>query len=63
MRIHPSHNPKPRTHLGGTASNSPVDRLVKPVQELVKSGTETSSKLKEPKTYDEIINNAVHRNR
>ena len=63
MRIHPPHNPKPRTDLGGTSGKNPIDELVRPVRELAKSVTETSSKVREPKTYDEAINNSVHGNR
>ena len=63
MRIHLPHNPKPRTDLGGTSGKSLADGLVRPVRELAKSMTETSSKVREPKTYDEAINDPVHGNR
>ena len=63
MRIQPPHNPKPRTDLGETLGKNPTDGLVKLVQELTKSVTETSSKVREPKIYDEAINNPVYRNR
>ena len=33
------------------------------MRELVKSLTEDCSKVQEPKTYDEVINNLVHGNR
>ena len=63
MRIHPSHNPKSRTNLGEISGKNPADGLVRPVRELAKSVTETNSKVQEPKTYDETINDPVHGNR
>ena len=39
------------------------DKLGKPMQELAKSITKTSSKMREFKTYDEIINNQINKNR
>lgn len=63
MRIHLSHDLKPRTNLDGTTGKNFANGLVKPVQELAKSVTETSSKMQEPKTYDEAINNTIHRNK
>ena len=63
IRIHPSHNLKLRTDLGGTSSKNPANGLVRPAQELTKSMTETNSKVQEPKTYDEAINNPIHENR
>ena len=63
IRIHPPHNPKPRIDLGGISGKNPADGLVRFAQELAKSVTETNSKMREPKTYDEAINNPVHRNR
>ena len=43
IKIHLSLNPKPRTNLGETSGKNPVDRLVRPVQELAKSVTKTNS--------------------
>ena len=63
MRIHPPYNPKSRTDLGGTSGKNLADGLVRPAQKLAKSVTETSSKVQEPKTYDEAINDPVHWNR
>ena len=63
MRIHPLHDPKPSTDLGGTSGKNSAEGLVRPARELAKSMTETSSKVREPKTYDEAINNPVHGNR
>lgn len=53
----------PRTDLSGTLGENLSKGLVKPVQEFAKSITKTSSKMREPKTYNEAINNAVHENR
>lgn len=60
MRIHLLPNPKPRIDLGRTFVKNLVDVLVKPAQELVKSVTETSSKLQEFKTYDQEINYSIY---
>ena len=50
--------------LGGTTGKNPSDGLVRPVYlEFAKSVTETSSKVREPKTYNEVINNLIHGNR
>ena len=63
MKIQPSHNLKARADLDGTLGKNLADGLVRPVQELTKAVTETSSKLREPKTHDKAINNPVHGNR
>ena len=63
MRIHPFYDPNSRTDLGETLGKNPLDRLVKPMQELAKSITETSSKVCETKTYDETINDPINRNK
>ena len=64
MRIYPPCNPKPRTNLGGiSGKNSLGDGLVRLVYKFAKSVTETSSKVPEPKTYDEAINDPIHGNR
>ena len=54
---------RPKTDPGGTSGKNPSDGLVKPVQKLVKSVTETTSKVREPKTYDEAVNNPINGNR
>lgn len=54
---------KPRIDQGGSSGENPSKRLVKPAQELVKSITETGSKMHEPKTYDETVNDLIIRNR
>lgn len=33
------------------------------MREFAKSVIETSSKVREPKTYDEVVNNPIHGNR
>ena len=40
-----------------------MEGLVRPTQEFPKLVTETSSKMQEPKIYDEAINNSIHGNR
>ena len=52
---------KPRTDQGRTSGeNPPAERLVKLAQEFAKSVSKTSSKVQEPKTYDEAINDPIH---
>ena len=64
MRIDFSHDPKPKTDLGGTSSKNPLrDGLVRPMHKFAKSVIKTSSKVQEPKTYDEVINDPIHGNR
>ena len=53
---------RPRTDLDSTLGKNPSDGLVRPAQELAKSGTEISSKVCEPKTYDEGVNNLINGN-
>ena len=62
MRIHPLHNLKPKTDLSRTSGNNPTDGFIKPMQELTKSVTSTSSKVQELKTYEKAINDPVHGN-
>ena len=53
----------PKTDQGReTLSNSP-DGLVRLAHKLAKSLTKTSSKVRKPLTYDEVINDPVHGNR
>lgn len=54
---------RPRTDLGGISSKNLLDRLVKLMQKLAKSVTKTSSKVREPKTYNKAVNNSINRNR
>ena len=64
MRIHLPCDPKPRTDLGGISGKNPLgDGLVRLAYEFAKSVTEISSKVREPKTYDEAINDPIHENR
>lgn len=66
MRIKGPHNQlvqKPRTDVGGTSGENPSEGLVRPARECAKSVTETSSKVREPKIYDEAIHDSVHGNR
>lgn len=43
--------------------NLGIDSGIKPVHKLIKSLTETSNKVHEPKTYNKIIDNSIYRNR
>ena len=66
MRTEGLHNQiqRPKIDLGGTSGENPsAEGLVRPVREFAKSVTETSSKVREPKTYDEAISNPIHGNR
>lgn len=60
IKIHLFYDQKPKTDLSGTISENPVDKLVRLMQKLAKSVTEISSKIRQPKIYDEVINNSVH---
>ena len=67
IRAKDAHDPplarRPRTDPGGTSGGNPLDGLVRPAQELAKSVTETSSKVREPKTYNEAVIDPINRNR
>lgn len=64
MRIDLSHDPKPRTDLGRSSGKNPLrDGLVRPMRKFAESVTEISSKVREPKTYNEAINDPIHGNR
>ena len=55
-------DPKPRTDLGETIGENPLgERLVRPTYKFAKLVTETSSKGREPKAYDEAINDPIYR--
>ena len=55
----------PRTDLSETIGEDPpvISRLVRPAYEVVKSVTKTSSKVREPKIYDKVIDNFIHEKR
>ena len=67
IRAEGAHDPplaqRPKTDPGGTSGENPSDGLVRPTQELAKSVPKTSSKVREPKTYDEAINDRINGNR
>ncbi|MCJ1347848.1 hypothetical protein MMC31_006078 [Peltigera leucophlebia] len=64
IKIDLFHNPKPGTDLDGTSGKNPLgDRLVRPTRKFAKSVTKTTSKVREPKTYNEAINDPIHGNR
>lgn len=56
-------NPKLKIDLGRILGKNSWDGLVRPIWELAKLVTETSSKREEPKIYNEIINNFIYGNR
>ena len=62
-----AHNPplarRLRIDLCGTSGKNPSNELVRPAQELVKSVTEISNKVRKPKIYNEAIKNPINRNR
>ena len=67
MRAEGTHNPplarRPRIDLGETSGENPSDGLVRPLRELAQLVTETSSKVREPKTYNEVVKNPINRNK
>lgn len=64
MRINSPFNLKSRTDLVGTSSKNPLGkRLVRRTYKFAKSVTETNSKMCEPKTYNEAINDPIYGNR
>ena len=64
MNFHSPCNPKPRTDLGEISGKNLLgDGLVRYAYKFAKSVTETSSKVREPKTYDKAINDLIHGNR
>lgn len=46
-----------RIDQGMTSGKNPPKGLVKPAREFAKSVIKTSSKVREPKTYNEVLNN------
>lgn len=64
MKIYPPRDPKPKTDLGrASGKNLLGDGLIRPAYEFAKSVTKTSSKVREPKIYDEAINNLIYGNK
>lgn len=63
MRVDLPLNPKSKTDLGKTLSKNSTDELVRPAQELAKSASETSSKVRAPKIYNKVIHDPIHGNR
>ena len=64
MKIHPLYNPKPKIDIGETISKSLLrDKLVRYLYKFAKSVTETSNKVRKPKTYNKVINHPIHGNR
>ena len=52
---------KPKIDLGGIlGENLSVEELVKPALKFAESVIETSSKVREPKTYNKAISNLIH---
>ena len=66
MRTNPPLDPKLKIDLDRTSGENPLmgDGLVSlTYYKVAKSVAETSSKVREPETYDEAINDAVYANR
>lgn len=67
IRAKGSHNPslvwRLKANLDGTLSKNLLNKLVKPAQKLIKWVTKISSKMREPKIYNKIVNNLINRNR
>lgn len=67
IRVEGAHNPplvrRPRINLSGTLGKNLSDRLIKPAQEIAKSVTEISNKVRKPKTYDKAVNNLIKGNK
>lgn len=66
MRTKNSHNQlkigKPRINLADISNKILAKMLLRLIQEFAKSVIEISSKVHEPKIYNEVINNVVHEN-
>lgn len=52
-----------KTDLSKTSGKNPLDGLIKPMQELAKSVTETSSKVRKLKTHNEAVNYQINGNK
>lgn len=53
-----------KTDLSETTGENLLDGIIRSTYtEFVKSVTETSSKVRQPKTYNEAISNSVYRNK
>lgn len=52
-----------KTDRGRETKNESLNELVRPAHKFAKSWTETSSKVREPLTYNKVINNSVYGNR
>lgn len=64
MRIYVLCNLMPRTDLDKISSKNFLEnKLVKPAYKFTKSIIKTSSKIHEPKTYDDAINDFIYGNR
>lgn len=64
IKIQLFHNLKPRIDLGGTLGKYLLrDELVRLAYKFAKLVIETNSKVQEPKTYDEVINDLIYKNR
>lgn len=57
-------NPKPKTNLEKISSKNFLgNKLVKLAYEFAKLFTKTNSKMREPMTYNEAINNTIYKNK
>lgn len=62
METHFPLNPKPKIDLSKTLGKNLLirDRLISPAYKVLRSITETNSKIQQPQIYDEAINNAIY---
>ena len=67
VKIETPHNQivwKSKIDIDGTLDINPSTKeLIKLIKKFAKSVTETSSKVQEAKTYDEIINDLIYKNK
>lgn len=64
MKIYISCKPKPKMNLDKISGKNLLrNRLIRSVYKFAKSVTETSSKSRKPKTYNEVINIFIYRNK
>ena len=64
MKTDPFQDQNPMTDLGRILDeNSLREQLIKLIYKFAKSVTKTSTKVREPKTYNEAINDLIYSNR
>lgn len=64
IKIYSTYNSKPKTDLDEISNKNPLrEKLIRLIYKFVKLVTKISSKMRKPKTYNEIINNLIYGNR